>query len=103
MFGAKDTSLIDMSWISLSPDHSNAKCGIDPVTILRFAVKYRLHPLAIHDAMTVGAQRPKVNEYNGDFFFVILPKSKIITKKSTHQFSCLCGYVCDFHDLFDEF
>ena len=68
MFGAKDTSLIDMSWISLSPDHSNTKCGIDPVTILRFAVKYRLHPLAIHDAMTLGAQRPKVNEYNGDFF-----------------------------------
>ena len=81
MFGAKDTSLIDMSWISLSPDHSNAKCGIDPVTILRFAVKYRLHPLAIHDAMTVGAQRPKVNEYNGDFFFVILPTFRL-TKKS---------------------
>ena len=81
MFGAKDTNLIDMSWISLSPDHSNTKCGIDPVTILRFAVKYRLHPLAIHDAMTVGAQRPKVNEYNGDFFFVILPTFRL-TKKS---------------------
>ena len=84
MFGAKNDTFVDMTWISISPDHGNKKCGIDPITILRFAVKYRLHPLAIHDAMTVGAQRPKVNEYNGDFFFVILPTFRL-TKKSMDE------------------
>ena len=34
--------------------------------------------------MTVGAQRPKVNEYNGDFFFVILPTFRL-TKKSMDE------------------
>ena len=78
MFGAKDTSLIDMSWISLSPDHSNTKCGIDPVTILRFAVKYRLHPLAIHDAMTLGAIASESNERMVTFFTTTFR----LTKKS---------------------
>ena len=43
-----------MRWLHLE--------GLDRLTILRFAVKYSLHPLACEDALKLEDQQPKVNK-----------------------------------------
>ena len=77
-----------MTWISVSPSRENSTCGVDPLVILRLAVKYRLHPLAIHDAMTLGEQGPQVDEYGGKFIFIILPAIRITKETETEWREC---------------
>ena len=77
-----------MTWISVSPSRENSTCGVDPLVILRLAVKYRLHPLAIHDAMTLGEQGPQVDEYGGKFIFIILPAIRITKETETDWREC---------------
>lgn len=87
LFGVRP-NVYDMTWISVSPAHENRICGVDPVTVLQLAVKCRLHPLAIHDAMKIGEQRPKVDEYGGEFIFVILPAIRL-TKRSIDEWKVM--------------
>jgi len=42
------------------------------LTILRFAVKYSLHPLCVEDALKLEDQQPKVNKY-GSHYFIVMP------------------------------
>ena len=53
-----------MRWLHLE--------GLDRLTILRFAVKYSLHPLCVEDALKLEDQQPKVNIY-GSHYFVVMP------------------------------
>lgn len=53
-----------MRWLHLE--------GLDRLTILRFGVKYSLHPLCVEDALKLEDQQPKVNKY-GSHFFVVMP------------------------------
>ena len=46
--------------------------GLDRLTILRFAVKYSLHPLCVEDALKLEDQQPKVNKY-GAHYFIVMP------------------------------
>ena len=53
-----------MRWLHLE--------GLDRLTILRFAVKYSLHPLCVEDALKLEDQQPKVNKY-GAHYFIVMP------------------------------
>lgn len=53
-----------MRWLHLE--------GLDRLTILRFAIKYSLHPLCVEDALKLEDQQPKVNKY-GCHYFIVMP------------------------------
>lgn len=45
--------------------------GLDKIMLLRLAVKYRLHPLAVEDALEMCHQPAKVDRYGNQFFCAI--------------------------------
>jgi hypothetical protein len=52
---SKKPSWATVRWINLE--------GIDPLMIRRLAVRYRLHPLAVEDALDIDRERPKYEVY----------------------------------------
>ena len=63
-FGSRKLQAASMRWISVEKP--------DPVSILTLAVKYRLHPLALEDMLSLSGQPPKIDKY-GNHYFLILP------------------------------
>lgn len=43
---------------------------MEPLTLKRLAIKYRLHPLAVEDALSLES-RPKVEIYDSHLFLVV--------------------------------
>jgi len=74
--------------------------GLDRLTILRFAIKYSLHPLCVEDALKLEDQQPKVNKY-GCHYFIVMPFFRLTResrevreggiKGETSFFSCTQG------------
>lgn len=60
-FTAKRPSWVSVRWINMN--------GRDSLNLKRFAIKYRLHPLAIEDTLEMH-ERPKFDRYEGHLFIV---------------------------------
>lgn len=68
---APEPEWCNVRWISME--------GVDMLNLRRLAIKYRLHPLALEDALQGERQRPKLEAYDEQFFLVlplILPRNK---------------------------
>jgi hypothetical protein len=61
-----------MRWLHLE--------GLDRLTILKFAVKYSLHPLCVEDALKLDEQQPKVRTI---YSAIPIPTSRPLTPSST--------------------
>eukprot|EP00746_Dinoflagellata_sp_MGD_P163360 gnl/MRDRNA2_/MRDRNA2_91342_c0_seq1.p1 gnl/MRDRNA2_/MRDRNA2_91342_c0~~gnl/MRDRNA2_/MRDRNA2_91342_c0_seq1.p1 ORF type:complete len:592 (+),score=106.78 gnl/MRDRNA2_/MRDRNA2_91342_c0_seq1:55-1776(+) len=77
--------------------------GLDKIMLLRLAVKYRLHPLAIEDALEMCHQPAKVDKYAHHFFCAINAlqldehtKSKIENDDEPPKVRIHCSYICMF-------
>eukprot|EP00927_Polykrikos_kofoidii_P066808 TRINITY_DN62369_c0_g1_i1.p1 TRINITY_DN62369_c0_g1~~TRINITY_DN62369_c0_g1_i1.p1 ORF type:complete len:626 (-),score=100.56 TRINITY_DN62369_c0_g1_i1:39-1916(-) len=92
---------VDCRWLHVSGD--------DGHTLKQLAVKYRLHPLALEDAMLADV-RPKMDRYSTHFFFVV-PVFSVLqnsTESSEHTRTSLtvathnvCIFAC-VHKPIDE-
>eukprot|EP00746_Dinoflagellata_sp_MGD_P024607 gnl/MRDRNA2_/MRDRNA2_157804_c0_seq1.p1 gnl/MRDRNA2_/MRDRNA2_157804_c0~~gnl/MRDRNA2_/MRDRNA2_157804_c0_seq1.p1 ORF type:complete len:588 (-),score=103.41 gnl/MRDRNA2_/MRDRNA2_157804_c0_seq1:155-1918(-) len=78
--------------------------GLDKIMLMRLAVKYRLHPIAVEDALEMCKQPAKVDRYNDQFFCAInalqldeRTKSKIeLESPEPPRVRIHCSYICMF-------
>jgi Mg2+ and Co2+ transporter CorA len=80
-FHQKREAWVKCRWIDTAAGiHGN---GGGAITLQRLAVKYRLHPLAVEDALEVHKHRPKVEQYTTHYVLLIPILSLTNSKKES--------------------
>eukprot|EP00946_MAST-07B_sp_MAST-7B-sp1_P000335 g335.t1 len=78
-----------MRWVSVERP--------DPISIITIAVKYRLHPLALEDMLSLSMQRPKVDKY-GSHYFLVLPAFRL----TDHAYNIIRNFDMKNENLCDQ-